>query len=145
MDVFHINILKNLVVGVCRKPRSRLSILSLEVKSVWRHMLFVGILCGNAAVNFIPSPSKVTDHLWFAAQPDGVQVLKPIAAISASSNLPTLQPDDVREITAQRSGRGRGGVCLNAHIFHFFIRFVRLKDGNKAVMTVLFHLSARRH
>lgn len=96
----------------------RLSILYLEVKSVWCHILIVRILRGNAAVNFIyPAPHRLTDHLWFAAQPDGVQVLKPTVAISASSNLPALQPDDVREITARRSGRGGSGNHLIAHIF----------------------------
>lgn len=49
--------------------------------------------------------SRLTDYLWFRAQTDSVQAtINTAAIISASSNLPTLAPDDVKEITAQWPG-----------------------------------------
>lgn len=49
--------------------------------------------------------SRLTDYLWFGAQTDSVQAtINTAAIISASSNLPTLEPDDVKKITAQWPG-----------------------------------------
>lgn len=49
--------------------------------------------------------SRLTDYLWYGAQTDSVQAtINTAAIISASSNLPTLEPDDVEKITAQWSG-----------------------------------------
>lgn len=81
-------------------------------------------------------------------------MLKLTGAISASSNLPTLQPDDVREIRGAVVSAGVGVVGgggggewkpFNCPNFFFFFLVARLKGSNKAVMMVLFHLSARRH
>lgn len=49
--------------------------------------------------------SRLTDYIWFRAQTDSVQAtINTAAIISASSNLPTLEPDDVKKITAQWLG-----------------------------------------
>ena len=46
--------------------------------------------------------SRLTDYSWFRAWTDSAQAtINTAAIISVSSNLPTVQPDDVNKITAE--------------------------------------------
>lgn len=56
----------------------------------------------------------MTDYLWFRATTDSAKAtINTAAIISASSNLPTLEPDDVKKITTQWLGlREMEGIQL---------------------------------
>lgn len=75
--------------------------------------------------------SRLTDYLWSGAQTDSVQAtINTAAIIPASSNLPSPEPDDVKKITAQRSGPREMEAVQSAPVF-FFNRLRLIKKKNE--------------
>lgn len=73
------------------------------------HVAYLTVLTPQTSTftpRFYRQPLRLTDYLWFQAQTVSVQAMINTAAIiSASSNLPTSEPDDVKKILPQWLGR----------------------------------------
>lgn len=68
------------------------------------------------------------------------------AIISASSNLPTLEPDDVKKITTQWLGlREMEGIQLGPLNRVYLIKKKKKKGDTVALKLVLFLLNSVRH
>lgn len=87
----------------------------------------------------------MTDYLWFGATTDSAKAtINTAAIISASSNLPTLEPDDVKKITTQWLGlREMEGIQLGPLNRVYLIK--KKKGDNVALKLVLFLLNSVRH